>query len=216
MPKSRPFDENAERYEQWFEKNALAYESELAAVRMLLPDKGVGMEVGIGSGRFAAPLGIRFGVDPSARMREIAGERGIDVVPGVAENLPYPDSRFDFVLMVTTICFLDNVGAALSESHRVLRPGGCIIIGFVDRESEVGKSYVKHKEENPFYREAQFFSLDEVRCHLEEAGFGDFAFSQAIFCRPGDMREIETPKEGHGEGSFVVVRAHKQELSEAD
>jgi SAM-dependent methyltransferase len=209
MAKSRPFDENADRYEAWFERNPAAYESELAAVRTLLP-RGTGLEIGVGSGRFAGPLGIRYGVDPSPVMRGIARSRGIEALPGLAERLPYPDSSFDFVLMVTTICFLDDVDEALREAHRVLRPGGSILIGFVDRESETGRLYVEHRTENPFYRDAEFFSVEEVRGHLEQAGFGDHAYTQTIFKKPGDMEMAEVPREGYGEGSFVVVRAFRE------
>jgi hypothetical protein len=59
MAKIEPFEEHAQQYEDWFERNRFAYESELRAVKTLLPEGGNGMEVGVGSGRFAAPLGIR-------------------------------------------------------------------------------------------------------------------------------------------------------------
>ena len=66
---------------------------------------------------------------------------GIDVRAGVAEDLPFGDGAFDFVLMVTTICFLDDVPKAFREARRVIRPGGSIVIGFIDRESTLGKEY---------------------------------------------------------------------------
>ena len=65
--------------------------------------------------RFAAPLGIRLGVDPSLEMSRIAQKRGIDVVHGRAEDLPFDDTSMDFVLMVTTLCFLDDVEQAFAE-----------------------------------------------------------------------------------------------------
>jgi SAM-dependent methyltransferase len=209
MARTRCFDENPERYDTWFVRHAPLFESELAALRELVPDEGEGLEVGVGTGRFAGPLGITRGVEPSAPMREIARKRGIDAVDGVAEDLPYPDDSFDFVLMVTTICFLDDVGAALEEARRVLRPGGSIVIGFVDSAGPVGRHYVEHKSESPFYRDAEFVSAREVKRHLEEAGFGDLAFRQTLFGVPGDREEIETPEEGCGRGSFVVVRGTK-------
>ena len=209
MAKTRPFDENPDRYERWFDNHPLVYESELEAVRDLLPREGTGLEVGVGTGRFARPFGIAHGVEPSAAMREIARTRGTDAVDGVAEHLPYPDSSFDFVLMVTTICFLDDVGAALAEAFRVIRPGGCMVIGFVDRESEVGRIYLARKDESLFYRDAEFFSVDDVSHSLVEAGFEDLTFRQTIFRSLAEIDQIETPREGHGEGSFVVVRASK-------
>ncbi len=39
----------------------------------------------------------------------IARKRGIKVVEGMTEDLPFEDESFNFVLMVTTICFLDIV-----------------------------------------------------------------------------------------------------------
>lgn len=210
MAKTKPFEENTERYEEWFERNRFAYESELRAVRMLLPEKGMGMEIGVGSGRFASPLGIRYGVEPSEKMREIAAKRGIITVDGVAEELPYVDSSFDFVLMVTTICFLDDIAKALSEAYRALKPGGYIIIGFVDRESIVGKFYLEHKEESLFYRIAVFLSVDEVCSHLLKAGFHNLTFKQTIFHYLHEIGEIEPVKDGYGEGSFLVVQASKR------
>jgi len=70
-----------------------------------------GIEIGVGSGRFAVPLGIKTGVDPSPRMREIAQQKGVKVIDAVAEELPFENSQFELVLMVTTICFVDNLNA---------------------------------------------------------------------------------------------------------
>jgi ubiquinone/menaquinone biosynthesis C-methylase UbiE len=94
------------------------------------------------------------GIEPSAAMRELARERGLDAVGGVAEQPPYPDDSFDTLLMVTTICFVDDIPLSLREARRVLRPGGHIVIGFVDRESPLGRDYLAHQAENVFYREA--------------------------------------------------------------
>jgi len=39
-------------------------------------------------------------------MARIAERRGITVYRAYAENLPIDNATFDFVLMVTTVCFL--------------------------------------------------------------------------------------------------------------
>jgi len=210
MPKTEPFEEHTAKYEHWFERNRFAYESELLAVRSLLPENGRGVEIGVGSGRFAAQLGVQYGVEPSEKMREIALRRGIGAVAGIAEKLPYEDSSYHYALMVTTICFLDDVGKALKETWRVIIPGGCILIGFVDRESELGRFYLEHRKENVFYREAVFFSVDEIVDHLRNAGFCDFSFVQTIFKNLDELKSIEPVKEGYGEGSFVVVKGVKK------
>jgi ubiquinone/menaquinone biosynthesis C-methylase UbiE len=209
MPKIEPFERYANKYEDWFERNKFAYESELRTIKEQLPESKNGIEIGVGSGRFAAPLGIKLGLDPSKEMRKIAQKRGIEVIDGVAEAIPFGDSEFDFVLMVTTLCFLDDVEAALKEIHRVLKSGGSIIIGFIEANSPMGKLYQQKKNDNVFYREATFYSVKEVVAYLKKAGFKDFDFKQTLFCPLTDIRNIEPVKEGYGEGSFVVVKATK-------
>jgi SAM-dependent methyltransferase len=203
------FEKNVNKYEAWFDRHRGAYESELEAIRALLPRRGEGLEVGVGTGRFAAPLRVRVGIDPAKAMGKLAIKRGIEVCYGVGENLPWEDSSFDFVLLVTTICFLDDVAAALGEAYRVLRSGGCILVGFIDRESALGKVYEQRKGDNEFYRDATFFSVSEVVRHLKQAGFRGFLFRQTIFQSPTEMEQADPVRSGYGEGSFVVVRAKK-------
>ena len=50
------------------------------------------MEIGVGSGRFAQPLGVKIGIDPSRNMLKFAKERGIQVIRGGGENLPFKDN----------------------------------------------------------------------------------------------------------------------------
>jgi len=209
MPKIDPFEKNTSEYETWFENNKFVYKSEVRAIKDQLPKKGEGMEVGIGSGRFAVPLGIRLGVDPSSKMRELARSRGIAAIDGVAEKLPFNDCRFHFVLMVTTICFLDDIEAAFKEAFRVLKTGGHLIIGFINKESPVGILYQQHKSESVFYKIATFYSVDEVISYLKKAGFIDLIFTQTIFHRLSEIIKLEPIKKGYGEGSFVVVKALK-------
>lgn len=211
MLKISPFEKYAEQYEDWFEKNRWVYEAELRAVKAMLPTGGQGVEIGVGTGRFAEPLGIKIGIEPSSRMREIAQKRGIQVFDGVAEELPFDDSQFDFVLMVTTVCFVDDISKALLEAHRVLSHGGILIIGFVDRNSMVGQTYLSRQKENVFYREATFFSVDELVEIMDRAGFGDLTFRQTIFKTLTETTRDEPVKSGHGEGSFVVIRGRKKE-----
>jgi len=143
-------------------------------------------------------------------MRKIAEKRGIKVIDGVAEKLPFDDSQFAFALMVTTICFLDDTKAAFNEAYRVLKPDGCFIIGFADKLSPLGRLYQQHKMKNVFYRIANFYSVDEVVSYLKETGFGNFTFVQTIFNSLTEIKDIEPIKEGYGQGSFVVIRATKK------
>jgi SAM-dependent methyltransferase len=209
MAKIEPFEKHASDYEAWFENYRFVYESELRAIKEQLPKEGDGVEVGVGSGRFAAPLGIRLGVDPSSKMRELARNRGIMVIDGVAEKLPFDDCRFHFFLMVTTICFLDDIEAAFKEAHRILQPAGYLIIGLIDKNSPVGTLYQQQKSESVFYKVATFFSVDEVTSYLKKTGFIDLKFTQTIFHHLSEIKKLEPIQKGYGDGLFVVIKALK-------
>ena len=56
------------------------------------------LKSGVGSGKFADPLGIETGVEPLHKIAEIARKLCIHVLPGIAEDLPVSNSNFDFVL----------------------------------------------------------------------------------------------------------------------
>ena len=210
VPKTAPFDAYYERYEEWFERNHLVYRSEVEALRALVPPDGLGVEVGVGSGRFAVPLGVRLGVEPSVKMAAIARARGIDVVSGTGEILPLKSEFFDYVLMVTTICFLDDISASFREVFRILKPQGKFIIGFIDAASKLGREYERNKEKSVFYRFAAFFSVDEVVSIAREAGFEIESCAQTLFAGSLGIEDVEPVREGHGEGAFVGLRAVKR------
>ncbi len=90
MNRNNVFDTYTEEYEEWFNKNKFAYLSEIEALKKVIP-AGKGLEVGVGTGRFAEPLGIDIGVDPSENMLKIAKLRGIKTFQGYGENLPFKD-----------------------------------------------------------------------------------------------------------------------------
>lgn len=209
MARVAPFEAHTERYERWFAHHRPAYQSELRALGELLPCPGLGLEIGVGTARFAGPLGIGIGIDPSLRMLRHALQRGIRAACAVAEALPFRDGVFDHVLIVTTICFVDDARAMLVEASRVLKPQGAVILGFVDRTSHLGRHYMAHQHESVFYREAVFYSADEVRGLLSETGFDEPTWRQTLTKSLAETTGIEPPHPGFGAGAFVAVRAIK-------
>ena len=90
--KTKVFESHVNEYEAWYEKYPEVYQSEIQALRehfRRLPESIQGIEVGLGTGRFAEPLGIKEGVEPSEPMAERARKRGIEVMDARAEHLPY-------------------------------------------------------------------------------------------------------------------------------
>lgn len=205
MTKTAPFEQFSEEYDDWFVRNKDKYEAELGALECFIPANGNGLEIGVGSGKFANPLGIKTGVEPSQKMAVKARKLGIHVLSAVAEDLPLLNNTFDFVLMVTTICFVDDLKKAFQEAFRVLKKEGFIVIGFIDKDSELGKIYRADKDKSRFYKVAEFFSTQEVLSCLSDAEFGKFEIKQALF--PGD--DSHQIQDGFGTGSFVVIKGLK-------
>ncbi|SFS64568.1 class I SAM-dependent methyltransferase [Halostagnicola kamekurae] len=240
MPTTAPFETLTDEYDAWFESNSDAYRAELAALERLLPEK-IGsiddeddatgpttLEVGVGTGRFAGPLGIPVGIDPAANPLSEARERGVEPIRGVAERLPVRDGALERVLFVTVWCFLDDLERTLAETRRVLAVDGELVVAFLDRSSPLGQGYQATKDESPFYADAQFVTGEEVCAALEDAGFVVRDRLQTVFDESsgdgpdGDGLDGDEPggdelaaeptatgrvRSGHGDGLFGVVRA---------
>jgi ubiquinone/menaquinone biosynthesis C-methylase UbiE len=103
-------------------------------------------EIGFGPGQLLAVLAARdptlrlCGVDPSpvmlrqARRRladvDTPAARTADLRRGVAGALPFPDGSNDAVVAVNTAATWPDLPAALADAHRVLRPGGTILLAW--------------------------------------------------------------------------------------
>jgi len=201
------FNRYYKRYDAWYDKNRFAYLSELAAIKKVLPDKEEGLEIGVGTARFAAPLGIRTGIDPARNMVGIARQRGVHAKVARGERLPFKKGTFDYVVIIITLCFVKNPQKVLKETKRVLKKKGKIIIGIINKNSFLGKSYQKKK--SVFYKQANFFTVKEVKELLKAEGFNRPSYYQTLFKPLQRIDSIEKPVSGFGKGGFVVIVAQK-------
>jgi arsenite methyltransferase len=110
------------------------------------------LDIGSGPGMLACEMaedvgatGSVDGLDPSESMLAIARRRAaaaattarVDFAVGDAASLPYGDAAFDAVVTTQVYEYLDDVPAALAEVHRVLRPGGRLLVLDTDWDSIV-------------------------------------------------------------------------------
>ena len=100
---------------------------------------GALLDLGTGTGRMLELLGPMTshasGLDRSpemlrvARMKlDAAGLHGVDIRLGDLLSLPWPDNRFDTIVIHQVLHFLDRPELAIREAARVLAPGGQLII----------------------------------------------------------------------------------------
>ena len=205
------FNKYSDEYDKWFDVHPWVYKSEVETVRKLLPQKGQGVEIGAGTGRFSIPFGITIGVEPSKAMADIARSRGMTIYDAKAENLPFDDNTFDFALMVTTICFFEDPLHAIKEIRRILCPSGKVFIGMLDKDSPLGKLYEAKKKDSKFFKYADFYSVNQVLEWLKISGYSIIRIVQTIFRKPEEITILEPTREGYGEGLFVVISAQKEE-----
>ena len=74
-------------------------------------------------------------------------EGGLQTVVGDAEDLPFSDESFDVVIMDAVLEHIPDVGKAISEVARVLKPGGVFIgyVAFMECFHEISYSHLSFK-----------------------------------------------------------------------
>jgi SAM-dependent methyltransferase len=209
-----PFDSLASEYDAWYDNDgSLIFFIEVQAFKALLPaPPRPWLEIGVGSGRFAQALGIANGIDPSVKLVEMAKRRGINAFQGRGEQQIFNGGAFGTIFLIVTLCFLDSPLDVLKEAKRILKPGGKIVLGLVLKESTWGRFYQQKKDEgHRFYKYAAFYSYDEVNRLLVQAGFVIERTISTLFQKPGEVRNMEIPREGYfPDAGFTIVVAGKK------
>ncbi|MCE4601287.1 MAG: class I SAM-dependent methyltransferase [Desulfurococcales archaeon] len=207
MSTASVFDRLYERYDQWYLRHqSLAYSELLTVSKALEGLSGPCVEIGVGTGWFASRLGCDLGVDPSFNMLRVARSRGLEVVVGVGESLPLGTGRFSTVLMVVTLCFVDDPVSVFRESSRILADGGSLVACIVPRDSPWGEYYLQLSSMNhPFYRIARFYTVEEV--DELAAGLGlRRTHAYATLTYPPGVERVEEPRAYQGGEGFVCLR----------
>jgi SAM-dependent methyltransferase len=148
------------------------------------------LDAGCGPGLYAEALLERgaevLGFDASAPMVALArarvGDRADLRIARLDEPLPYPDDHVDLVVCALAIHYVADRRAAFAELHRVLRPGGAVVVStqhpttdwlrkggsYFDRALETDAwSMLSGRHEVRFWREP----LSDLCAAATDAGF---------------------------------------------
>ena len=210
----RVFDEYSDRYDNWFNRNPILASNELDTVKKLLPkEKDPCIEIGVGTGWFSSKIKCTHGVDPSIGMLRKARQRGIEAIQGYAEQLPLKLHAFQTVLMIVTLCFVEDPYKALEESARTVRPGGSLITCIVPRDSEWGKYYIElGMNGHPFYSVAKFYTQKDIKSYMNIHGFYMDSCLGVLRFPPRSKAVREKPEKCSGKEGFICMRFKQRPL----
>jgi ubiquinone/menaquinone biosynthesis C-methylase UbiE len=172
-----------------------AFEAQLPGQRPL-----TGLDVGSGTGRFTPALARAFGpvtgVEPSARMREIAQAQSqhpdVRYLAGSAEDMPVQSGSADYVLMFLSWHHVQDKPRAAGELARVLKPGGRLLLRANFSDHHPSPWWLEHFPRGLEVDTALFQPLHEVIATFTSAGWRVASFgtvTEPSYGTRGDMLE---------------------------
>ncbi|MBP8960200.1 MAG: class I SAM-dependent methyltransferase [Bacteroidales bacterium] len=229
------FDMYAEKYDTWFLKNKNVLYSELKLVAHFLNNAGDILSVGCGSGLFEMLLkkefniSVKYGIEPSKSMAEIAEKRGMIVRTETAEEGDFGENQYDTIIFNGTTSYLKDLQKAFNKAYNALHKNGRIVVIDVPKESSYAMLYslakvvgswdhpllegIQPPDPYPieFVKAARWRTTAEKTMLLKQEGFSDFAFAQTLTKHPVySDNELEEPKEGFDCGDYVAICAYKK------
>jgi ubiquinone biosynthesis O-methyltransferase len=150
------------------------------------------LDVGCGDGELALQLWERgaqvTGIDAAQEMIEAARVQGksqkavITFEVAAAEQLPFGSERFDMIVAVTILCFVQDAAPVFREMARVLKPGGRLIIGELGRWSSwAAARRIRAWCGSALWRRARFRAQRELSSLAEDAGLAVETVRDAIY-----------------------------------
>ncbi len=210
----KAFDQVAGFYDDWYShpQGRQVFKAELKALESLIPDSGLGLEVGAGTGVFAESLTAEnrkiICLDPSGAMLAKARERKMPAIMGVGEHIPVTERAVGFAYMVTTLEFLENPVVALKQVRETTKKDAPLTILFINADSTWGSLYRRiGVKGDPVFRYARLRSLSEVHEMLVEAGYVIQGCVGTLTTGPEELDVGGELKEPGPETGVIVVRA---------
>jgi ubiquinone/menaquinone biosynthesis C-methylase UbiE len=151
----------------------------VAAALNLQPEDDY-LEIGCGSGIFmklyASHVRSITGLDHSEDMvklathynRKCVEEGTAEFRQGEASELPWEDEKFSAAVAIATFMFWPNSLESLKEIHRVLRPGGRLVIS-LGWNADDGKDHTKHIKKYGI----KLYTGKQMQAMFQEAGFSE-------------------------------------------
>lgn len=140
---------------------------------------------------------IAEGVEPGRSGIASAKARGISIIQGTAENLPFENDYFDLVHSHHVFEHVANPHLSAKEVYRVLKPGGTILIEVPNqfdnirfyRDVKFGRVHQRNRDIRSIHH-LSFFSKKSLRYLLTGVGFKSVKVSTHYTLHPTGLRKI--------------------------
>lgn len=229
------FDEHANAYDSWFLDNQNLLTSELNLVAHFLDKDSTILSVGCGSGLFEMLLAkdhdihIKYGVEPSKDMAEIAKKRGLEVAISPAETYDFEPNKFDIIMFNGSVSYISNLELCIKKAFAALKSGGKLILIDVPKESGFATLYnlaatlgtwnhplLEHISPNDPYpielvKSANWRTSQEKIDTMQKVGFDDFEFAQTLTTHPMCANDaVQEVVSGCDRGDYVAICGYKK------
>lgn len=225
------FNKEASTYDDWC-KTPLGstvdhLEKELMAKVAVLKAGEKTLDMGCGTGIYTIWLAKKgldvTGIDLSPEMLAKAREKAerdnirIEWLQGDIRQLPFSDGTFDLIVCNIVLEFVDEPGKVISEALRVLKEGGRLIIGMINKESYWGRTYLEkgRNDPNSVFAHAQFYSEQTIK-DWESSSFTSLDYGLYItpenFANENQALELEkklSRTAANHQAGFLVARWDK-------
>ncbi len=169
-----PLDEESSRLVRWMRRRH--YALRCRPMRRARPAGGQLLDVGCGTGGFLHELcrdgnwqGV--GVDINESALNVARRQGVNVLCGALNDARLPTAYFDVVTMWDVIEHIPDPYETLVEIHRVLEPGGRLLLSTPNGKSWQARLWGSHWAGWDVPRHLQVFAAQTLSRLLSETGF---------------------------------------------
>jgi SAM-dependent methyltransferase len=211
-----------EHFDQRFSQENLAFWAPLLIDRGRISADTEVLDVGCGTGGFAREIARLTsarvtGLDEAEQFIDFARTTpdddpgAVGWVVGDADELPFPASSFDRVLLSLVLHQLARPASAVDEAFRVLRPGGLVLVRTIapdDARDRVPERYIPSMAAADA---ARLPALETITEWLRRAGFADITISRHLRNKVLDLDDEETALQAEVQGRYPFVPADELE-----
>jgi ubiquinone/menaquinone biosynthesis C-methylase UbiE len=183
-------------------------------VLMYVPSvpNGKALDVGCGCGELLLWLkkhgwSEAHGVEISKKAAALAKDHGLNVFCGEIADAHYPDNHFDYVSLIHVLEHMHDPMQTLKEVHRVIKPGGLLVVGVPNFESYENKVFGKYQsilKEVP--RHLYHFSRNTLTRMLDESGFRvDRAEGKTFFIPSVNKQSLKLVFTNESKAKFLLA-----------